>query len=152
AKAPISGAAAFVLPSTTECVKDGRITVEVRKVRHVEWTRIGVKVNGKRFATISTSRVNRPVQIDGLPSGSIAFSITAHTSDRRSVTAGRHYYSCAVKHTKPTKPTKPTTPPKSTTPTTPTPPAPPNPNPTPPASPTAPEPGLYRTNGGYAIF
>ena len=135
-KAPISGAAAFVLPSSAQCVKGGRITVQLRKIRHVGWSRVVVTVNGRRFTTIPSTQVNRPVQISGLPTGAISFSITAQTRDHRSVTAGRHYHSCA---------TTPTTPPKSTTPT-------PQPKPTPPAPPTAPQPGLYRTNGGYVLF
>jgi translation initiation factor 1 (eIF-1/SUI1) len=143
-KPAISGSAAFALPASGQCLKDGKLTVELRKIRHVAWAGAVVTVNGGRFATIKSSQAGRPVQISGLPSGAIAVSITARTTDHRSTTEARHYHSCAA-----TKPPKSTTP-KSTTrtkPSTPTPPTPtPQPTPTPPAS-TAPQPGRYALSG-----
>jgi hypothetical protein len=86
------------------------------------------------------------VPIGGLPSGAIAFSITARTSDHRSTTETRNYHSCAA--AKPPKSTTPksTTPAKPPTPTPPTPTPEPTPTPTPPAS-TAPQPGRYLLSG-----
>jgi hypothetical protein len=154
-KPAISAAAAFVLPASGQCLKDGQVTVELRKIHHVAWAGAVVTVNGARFATIKPSQAGRPVQIGGLPSGATAFSITARTSDHRSTTEARHYHSCAV--IKPPKSTTPkSTTPKSTTPTkpsTPTPPTPtPEPTPSPPAS-TAPQPGRYGLSGfGTTVF
>ena len=143
-KPPISAGAALVLPSQSQCVKDGQLTVQLRKISHVSWTSVVVKVNGRRLTTISPTQVNRPVQISGLPTGSITLSITAQTRDHRSITATRHFHSCA------TKPPKPPEPPKITPPTSPTPQ--PDPTPTPPAPSTAPQAGLYRTFSNQALF
>jgi hypothetical protein len=95
-KPAISAAAAFVLPTSGQCLKDGQLTVELRKIHHVTWAGAVVTVNGAKLATIKPSQAGRPVQIGGLPSGAIAFSITARTSDHRSTTEARHYHSCKV--------------------------------------------------------
>ena len=73
------------------------LTSPVRKLRHVTWVGATVKVNGKPFKTIKRSQVTRPIKLTGLPTGKFVLSITAKTSDGRSVTAERTYKPCATK-------------------------------------------------------
>ncbi len=94
---PISAAAAFVLPSTKRCVSLRELTIRLRDVPHVKWVGVTVKVNGKRAKTVKRSQITRLVKLTGLPLGRLALSITAVTSDRRSVTAKRTYETCAAK-------------------------------------------------------
>jgi hypothetical protein len=77
------------------------LTLQVRTLADVTWIGATVKVNGKRFKTIKRSQITRPVKLTRLPTGTFVLSITAKTSDGRSVTTTRTYHTCAMKHVKP---------------------------------------------------
>jgi hypothetical protein len=118
---PISAASAFVLPSTAQCVSGRQLTIQLHKLPHVRWIDATVKVNGRRVLTIAHSRIDAAVKLTGLPTGAFVLSITAKTSDGRSVTATRTYRSCvpAPKKVTPVTPVTPITPITPVTPITP---------------------------------
>jgi len=99
--ARIFAASAFGLPASKQCVGGRALTLQVRTLADVTWIGATVKVNGKRFKTIKRSQITRPVKLTRLPTGTFVLSITAKTSDGRSVTTTRTYHTCAMKHVKP---------------------------------------------------
>jgi hypothetical protein len=131
---PIPDASAIALPSTTQCLRQGKLTFQLRKLKHVQWVGVTVKVNGAQFATIGRSQVTQPVTLTDLPSGRIVLLVSARTSRGRTVAATKTYRSCV---------TRPEKPPKKAPEPTPTPPT-PTPTPTPPNPPQSPpQPGSY---------
>jgi nitrogen fixation protein FixH len=126
----ISAASAFILPPLGKCL-GSEITLQLRQLPHVRWIGGSVEVNGKRVKTIARSQVSRPVRIRNLPLGRIVLSVTAVTSNGRSVTATHVYRACDKKPAKPKKTVEP--------------PAPVNPPGQPPQSgDLSPQPGSYR--------
>ena len=97
----ISPTSAFVLPAAAVCVHGHSLTVRVRALPHVVWRAATVYVNGRKFKTLNRARITQLVTLTGLPNGKFALSITAITTDGRSVTLTRTY--------KPCKPPPPTT-------------------------------------------
>jgi sugar lactone lactonase YvrE len=96
---PISAGSAFSLPSAKSCVRRGhRLTIRIRKLPGITFTGAIVKVRGKRVKTVKRSRITKPIVLTGLPTGRFAVTITASTSDGRTVTGKRIYHACASKH------------------------------------------------------
>jgi hypothetical protein len=60
-----------------------------------------VKLRGKRVKTVKRSRITAPIDLTGLPKGRFVVSITARTSDGRSVTGTRTYHTCVGKRSTP---------------------------------------------------
>jgi hypothetical protein len=54
-----------------------------------------VKLRGKRVKTLKGRRITAPIDLRGLPKGTYRVSITAKTSDGRSVSDARTYHTCA---------------------------------------------------------
>jgi hypothetical protein len=150
-KPPLSAAAAFVLPSSGQCVKGNTLKVTLRKISHLAWTSVVVKLDGRRLTTISPSQAGQPVSLDGLPSGAYTLSITAKTNDHRSVTAERRYHACATEP--PINPPPPPPPPPFTDTNTDTD---TNNNTTTTGgggqTPTSPQAGAYRSSGYWLFF
>ena len=70
------------------------LTIELRKLPDVRWIGATVEVNGRRFETIKRAQLTRSVTLTGLPGGRFVLSITAKTSNGRSVIATRNYRTC----------------------------------------------------------
>ena len=104
---PISPAAVFGLPPTTNCLTASRLTIHVSKLRHVNWTGGSIRINGTRLKALTRPQLARALQLTGLPRGRFVLSITLKASDGRSVTVTRTYRSCAAKQTHPPVTTKP---------------------------------------------
>lgn len=113
---PISAASAFSLPSTAKCLSGSEVRFELRRLRRVTWVSVTVRVNGKRVKAIPRAETGKFVTLRGLPVGSVALSITAKTSDGRSVTVSRIYATCAAKTVPAPKAPKQTTAPSQPTP------------------------------------
>ena len=94
---PISAAAAFSAPSAKRCLSGRRLTIRLRRVPHVRWVALSIKVNGRHLETVKRSRLSRPVKLTGLPTGRFVVSITARAADGRTVTLTRTYRPCATK-------------------------------------------------------
>jgi hypothetical protein len=95
---PIAAGSAFSLPSAKTCVRRGhRFTIRIHKLPGITFVGAVVKVRGKRVKTVKRSRITAPIDLSGLPKGRFKVSITATTSDRRSVTGTRTYHTCAPK-------------------------------------------------------
>ena len=95
--APISPAAAFILPSQNQCVSGRTLTIQVRKLSGVKWLLVSVSVNGRHVKTITLRQTTKPVRLTGLPTGTFLLSITARTTDGRRVSTKRTYRTCGKK-------------------------------------------------------
>jgi hypothetical protein len=95
---PISPSKAFKLPSAKACVSRRKFSIRIRRLPGITFVRAVVIVNGKRVKTVKRSRITARVKLAGLPKGRFTVSITATTSDGRTVTGKRRYHTCARKH------------------------------------------------------
>jgi len=93
----ISAAAAFSLPSATQCVSKRRFTIHVRTLSGITWVSAVIKINGKRIKTVGRSHIRALVNLVGLPKGTFVLSITAKASNGQSVTGTRTYHTCVPK-------------------------------------------------------
>jgi hypothetical protein len=143
---PISTAAAFTLPSPKACVAGHQVTLLLRKVPHVTWTSVTVKINGR---TVKSGKASfKPIRLTGLPNGTFTLKITAKARGGRGATATRTYTACATTtQPKPKPKPTPTPTPRPTATPTPAPTATATPTPTP--APTGSQlPGSYTGAGG----
>jgi hypothetical protein len=88
------------LPSTKRCVSRRKFRI---RLRHPSGTRIKsatVKLGGRTVATRRGSRVTAPVDLRGLPKGTVKLSLTITLADGRKVSGTRRYRTCAAKRVK----------------------------------------------------
>jgi peptidylprolyl isomerase len=88
----IAPGTAFDLPSSKKtCVSERTLFVDVKPLRTATWTKVTVKVDGKRV-----KRVKRPrtFKVRALPEKPFTFKLAATTDDGRKATATRHYTPC----------------------------------------------------------
>jgi hypothetical protein len=71
-----------------------KFPLHVRKLPGITWVGAIIKINGKRVKTIGRARITVLVNLTGFPKGTFVLSITATTSDGRSVTGTRTYHTC----------------------------------------------------------
>lgn len=94
---PVSAAAAFSLPPAKQCVSKRKFTIHVRTLSGITWVGAVIKINHKRVKTVGRARIKALINLVGLPKGTFVLSITAKTSDGRSVTGTRTYHTCVPK-------------------------------------------------------
>jgi CSLREA domain-containing protein len=95
--APLSANAAFSFPSPRKCVSRRHFIIHIRKLPGITFVSATVKVNGKRVKVFRGSQLTAPVDLRGLPKGLFTVSITAKTSDGRTVTGKRSFHTCERK-------------------------------------------------------
>jgi hypothetical protein len=92
-----TAAIAFALPSAKQCVSKRRFTIHIRKLPGISWVSAVIKIDHKRVKAIGRTHITALVNLVGLPKGTFVLSITAKTSDGRSVTGTRTYHTCVPK-------------------------------------------------------
>jgi hypothetical protein len=93
--APLIAAKVFTLPSARSCISRRHFRIRIHKVPGVTFVSAVVKLRGKRVKTLKGRRITAPIDLRGLPKGTYRVSITAKTSDGRSVSDARTYHTCA---------------------------------------------------------
>jgi hypothetical protein len=93
----ISSTAAFSLPPAKQCVSKRRFTIHVRKLSGITWVSAIIEINHKRIKTLGRAHITALVNLVGLPQGTFVLTITAKTSDGRTVTGTRTYHTCVPK-------------------------------------------------------
>ncbi len=118
---PIPAASAFSLPAAGQCLRHSRLTLRVRRLRHVRWVSVTVAVNGRRVTTLRGSKIAKALTLTGLSrTKAIVLSLSATASNGRRARATRTYHACSTARAP--------APPKTPTPSPPLPPlAPPSP-------------------------
>jgi hypothetical protein len=97
----VSAGAVFGLPSTSGCLSHSRLTIQLRKIRGIDWTGGVVKVNGRRFKSIGRTDATLSLTLAGLPDGQVVVSIAVHAAGGLTVSAGRTYRTCTAKRKQP---------------------------------------------------
>ena len=88
---------ALGLRSSTRCVSRRSFRVRVRGPKGARLRSASVYVNGKRRATRRGRTLSLPVNLRGLPKGTVRVRIVARTTRGKRVVAERRYRTCAVK-------------------------------------------------------
>jgi hypothetical protein len=83
-----------LLPAARRCVSRRAFTIRVRRRSRERLVAATVDVNGLRVRTLHGARITAPVVLTGLPRGRFAVRITARTSDGRTLTGTRRYWTC----------------------------------------------------------
>jgi hypothetical protein len=89
---PIPAATAFSLPHG--CVTGGKLTIRVRKVRHVRWLSVTITLDGKKLRTLKGRKVTRPIRLTHLPNRSFVLVVSAKARGGRKAHARRFYTPC----------------------------------------------------------
>jgi hypothetical protein len=95
--AALKASAVVSLPSAKRCVSRRRFTIRLKRPAGATLASAVVTVNGKPVKTVTGRRLTAPVDLRGLPKGKVKVSVTARTTDGRSVTETRTYRTCAPK-------------------------------------------------------
>ena len=91
---------ALGLRSSSRCVSRRSFRVRVRAPKGQRLRRATVIVNGKPRATRRGRKLSLPVNLRGLPRGTIRVRIVATTTRGKRVVSERRYRTCAAKKTK----------------------------------------------------
>ena len=94
---PLSAKAAFSFPSTRKCVSRRHFTIHIRKLPGITFVSATVTLNHKRVKVLHGKQLTAAIDLRGLPKGTFTASITAKTSDGRTVTGKRTYHTCVRK-------------------------------------------------------
>jgi hypothetical protein len=85
------------LPKANRCASRRRFRIRIRKLAGVRLAAVAVYVNGKPVEVVKGKRLTAPVDLRGLPRGTVSVRIEAATLDGRRMTHTRKYRTC-VKH------------------------------------------------------
>lgn len=103
----LTPASAFLLSPYRSCLSSRGIAIGLRRIAGLRWVAMTVRINGTRVAVIGRAHIGRRARLARLPLGRFVLSITARTSDGRSVTATVTYETCAGKTGQPGASTQP---------------------------------------------
>jgi len=92
--APAAARSVSLLPAARRCVSRRAFTIRVRRRSGQRLVSATVHVNGHAVRTLRGARITAPVVLTGLPRGRFAVGITARTSDGRTLTGTRRYWTC----------------------------------------------------------
>jgi peptidylprolyl isomerase len=90
----IPPAEAFALPSVKECHR-GSVVIRMRELGRGRWTRLTVRVDGKRVERVRRPRPGRAIRVAALPRTPSALTFDARASGGRSAKVTRTYHPCA---------------------------------------------------------
>jgi hypothetical protein len=107
---PIPANAAFSLPSASHCVSGRKLTLKVKKVRHIHWLSATIKINGHTVKTVKGKKLAKPIRLTGLPKTKFTLKITAKARGDRQADAHRTYKPCGGPSSTPTPTPTPTPP------------------------------------------
>lgn len=96
---PLSAKAAFSFPSTRKCVSRRHFVIHIRKLPGIVFVSATVTLNHKRVKVLHGKQLTAAIDLRGLPKGTFTASITARTSDGRTVTGKRTYHTCTRRKT-----------------------------------------------------
>jgi ABC-2 type transport system ATP-binding protein len=90
---PRRSAPAARLPSAKKCASRRRFRIHLRRgVRSAQ-----VAVNGKRVKVLRGKRLRAPVDLRGLPKGTVRVTVTVRTARGRTLRSARTYHTCVAK-------------------------------------------------------
>lgn len=82
------------LPRANRCASRRRFRIRIRKHAGVDLVAVAVYVNGKTVKVVKGRRLTAPVDLRGLPRGTVSVRIEAATRDGRRMTHTRKYRIC----------------------------------------------------------
>ena len=102
---PVTGAGAAAtsslgLPSARRCVSRRRFRIRLRAPRGERLASARVYVNGRRVRMLRGRRLRAPVDLRGLPRGTVRVKVVARTRAGRRIVAQRRYRTCATRKTR----------------------------------------------------
>jgi hypothetical protein len=83
------------LPSNRRCRSRRTLRISLRQPRADAIVSARVNVDGKRRVTVPRRRVDRPIDLRGLPRGRYTVQITLRTATRKTIGGSRRYRTCA---------------------------------------------------------
>lgn len=96
---PLSAGSAS-LPSSRSCQSRRRFTIRLRRAPRGDALRSAtVTVNGKRVKVVRGRRLRAPVDLRGLPKGTVRVAVTVRTRKGRTLRSTRTYRTCVPKAT-----------------------------------------------------
>jgi hypothetical protein len=89
------GAEVIRLPASRHCASHRRFRIRIRRMAGVKVAVVAVYVNGKAVKVARGKRLSAPIDLRGLPRGTVTVRIEAATTDGRRLTHTRKYRTCA---------------------------------------------------------
>ena len=97
AVATATAAPSLGLPSARRCVSRRRFRIRLRAPRGERLGSVRVYVNGRRVRSLSGRRLGMPVDLRGLPRGTVRVKLVARLRSGRRVVAQRRYRTCTAR-------------------------------------------------------
>ena len=95
-KPAIKPSSIFTLPSAKKCASRRSFKIRIRQPKGIKLISASVTLNNKRVKTLKGKRITAGIDLRGLPKGTFTVTVSAKTTDGRSVKETRKYRTCAA--------------------------------------------------------